>query len=465
MASARRSLLSARIHIQRAGAGVRHSHHATSPQRRDRQVSPKTGGGKAKRPVPIWLGTGLIAGAADDDPSAIGTYASVGARYGLSALWIAPLLLPMMYVVMYVSGKLGRVYGKGLFGALVDRFPRETVYPLAFLAVAGNLIEAAANLGGIGAAVALLVPMPPWSIVLVVATAITAVQIVGSYALLRRLFRWLTLALFAYIGAAVLARPDPIEVLRGTFIPTGVADLGFVAMLVACVGTSLSAYIYTWQSNQQVEERVENGARTPEGGRHVQPADLQRVRRDALAGVAYSNIILYFIIMATGATLHAAGRHDIDSAAQAASALEPVAGPAARWLFALGIVGVGFLAFPVMTTGAAYDIVQVLRAPGSLHRSPIQAPLFYSCIVLATLAAVLLNLLGFNPMRALVWSGIVQGLSVPPLLVMMMIMTGDRQMMGAHANSLTTRILGWGTAAVTGLLALGLAVFWIMSRR
>jgi Mn2+/Fe2+ NRAMP family transporter len=365
---------------------------------------------------------------------------------------------------MYVSSKIGRVYGKGLFSALHDRFPRKVVYPLAVVAVTGNLIEAAANLGGIGAALGLLIHIPAWIIVVVVALVITGVQVFGSYAVLRRIFRWLTLALFAYFGAALLAKPDIMQVIRGTFIPTGHADAAFVSMLVACIGTSLSAYVYTWQSNQQVEERIDAGEAVQTHGRGVEGSDLRRVKRDAIAGVAYSNIILYFIIMSTGATLHAAGQHDIDSAAQAAQALAPIAGTGARWLFALGIVGVGFLAFPVMTTGAAYDVVQVFQRPGCLHKTPTQAPLFYATIVVATTAAVGLNLLGFNPMRALVWSGIVQGLSVPPLLTMMMIMTGDPRMMGRHANGRLTRVLGWSTAVITALVAIALLALWILGK-
>ncbi|MEZ2416452.1 NRAMP family divalent metal transporter [Luteibacter sp. RCC_6_2] len=414
--------------------------------------------------LPRWLGSGVVTGAADDDPSAIGTYASAGARYGLGALWIAPVLLPMMYVVMYVSAKLGRVYGKGLFAAMLDRFPRAVVYPMAVLAFVGNVIEAAANLGGVGAAVNLLLPLPGWFVVVAVAAAVTGLQVLGSYMLLRRIFRWLTLALFAYVGAAIMARPDIGEVLRGTFVPSVELDAGFVAMLVACIGTSLSAYVYTWQSNQEVEERIAQGDSQPWRHRGASAASVALVRRDVIAGVAFSNIVLYFIIMSTGATLHASGQHDIDSAAQAARALEPIAGEGARWLFALGVIGVGFLAVPVMTTGAAYDLVQVLRKPGSLHQAPRQAPLFYATILVVTVAAVALNLLGFNPMRALVWSGIVQGFSVPPLLFLIMVMTGDKRMMGDRANGWLTRTLGWATTAVTGIATAVLVVLWVSGR-
>jgi Mn2+/Fe2+ NRAMP family transporter len=408
-----------------------------------------------------WLGSGVVTGAADDDPSAIGTYASTGAKYGLGALWVAPVLLPMMYVVMYVSAKLGRVYGKGLFAALLDRFPRKVVYPMALLAITGNVIEAAANLGGVGAALNLLLPLPVWSIVVCVALAVTGLQVLGSYALLRKIFRWLALILFAYVGAAVMAKPGLGEVLRGTFVPTMHWDAGFLAMLVACIGTSLSAYVYTWQSNQEVEERIAEGDPAPWDHRGASRASMAVVRRDVMAGVAFSNIVLYFIIMSTGATLHAAGQHDIDSAAQAAKALEPIAGAGAQWLFAFGVIGVGFLAIPVMTTGAAYDLVQVLGKPGSLHHQPGEAPLFYGSILVVTVLAIALNLLGFNPMRALVWSGIVQGFSVPPLLFLIMLMTGDRRMMGDRANGPVTRVLGWATTAITGCATVTLVVLWL----
>ncbi|MDR6935604.1 divalent metal cation transporter [Luteibacter sp. 3190] len=421
------------------------------------------GSGRSRRPL-RWLGGGVITGAADDDPSAIGTYASTGAKYGLGALWIAPVLLPMMYVVMYVSAKLGRVYGKGLFAAMLDRFPRGVVYPMAALAFIGNVIEAAANLGGVGAALNLLLPLPVWAWVAVVAVVVTGLQVLGSYDLLRRIFRWLALALFAYIAAAVMAKPDAMDVLRGTLARDVRFDAGFVGMLVACIGTSLSAYVYTWQSNQEVEERVDAG--DPDPSRHPGASDagMRVMRRDVVAGVAFSNIVLYFIIMSTGATLYANGQHDIESAAQAASALEPVAGSAARWLFALGVVGVGFLAIPVMTTGAAYDLVQVFRRPGSLHSAPREAPLFYGTILAVTVVAVALNLLGFNPMRALVWSGVVQGFSVPPLLLLIMIMTSDRRMMGDRANGTLTRVLGWSTVAITGATTVALVVLWATGR-
>jgi NRAMP (natural resistance-associated macrophage protein)-like metal ion transporter len=407
------------------------------------------------------VGSGVITGAADDDPSAIGVYASAGAKYGLSFLWIAPVLLPMMYGVVYLSSKLGQVYGKGLFDAIRDRFPRWVLYPILLGGVAGNVVEAAADLGGIAAALNLHVPLPIPLIAAIVAAIVLAMQWWGSYTLLRRVFRWLALALLAYAAAAVMAKPDLRQVLAGTLTPRVHFDETFLGLVVACIGTSLSAYIYTWQSNQEVEEEIAQGKRRWWQRRGATRAELRRTRRDVLVGMLFSNLILYFIIMATGSTLHPAGQTEIESAAHAADALRPLAGDAAGLLFIAGVVGVGVLAVPIMTTGAAYDLVQSLGKNGSLHDRPRDARLFYATIALVTACAVGINGLGFNPMKMLVWSGVIQGFSVPPLLVLMLIMTNDRRMMGDKVNGMGTNVLGIGTALVTFLAALFLVVSWL----
>jgi Mn2+/Fe2+ NRAMP family transporter len=406
------------------------------------------------------VGTGIITGAADDDPSAIGTYASAGAKFGLSFLWIAPVLLPMMYVVVYLSAKLGRVYGKGLFAIIRDRYPRWLLYPVMVGAITGNVIEAAANLGGIAASLNLLLPVPISLIVIAVSIGVLAFQWWGSYALLRNIFQWLTLALFAYVAAAFMAKPNLGEVVSSTLVPHIEFNGEFLSMIVACIGTSLSAYIYTWQSNQEVEEQIQEGKRTVAQRRDANERELDRIRRDVLIGMAFSNLILYFIILATGATLHASGKVEIETAAQAAAALEPLAGESAKILFAIGVVGVGCLAVPVMTTGAAYDLAQGLGRPSSLSARPSEAPLFYLTIAAVTVLAVLLNFLGLNPIRALVWSGIVQGFSVPPLLLIMMLLTNDTSVIGGRANSRFTNTLGWITTIATFAATACLVVSW-----
>lgn len=408
------------------------------------------------------FGTGVITGAADDDPSAIGTYASAGAKFGLGFLWIAPVLLPMMYAVVYLSAKLGQVYGKGLFAIIRDRYPRKVLFPLVIGAFIGNIIEAAANLGGIDAALNLLVPVPIPLIVTGAAVAIVAFQLLGSYALIRTIFQWLTLALFAYVAAAFLVKPEWGDVLSATLVPKFQFSTEFLSMTVACIGTALSAYVYTWQSNQEIEEQIEIGRRKLAQRKGATDGELRRVRRDVIVGMLFSNVILYFIILFTGVTLHPAGQTEIESAAQAAAALEPLAGEAAKYLFALGVVGVGFLAVPVMTTGAAYDLVQGIGREGSLNAKPSEAKLFYGTIAAVTVLAVGLNFLGLNPMRMLVWSGIVQGFSVPPLLFMMMLMTNDRKIMGERTNNWLTNLLGGVTTLAAFAATSALVVTWFL---
>jgi Mn2+/Fe2+ NRAMP family transporter len=424
---------------------------------RDPSAAPEV---KQNRGVFRLLGSSVVTGAADDDPSAIGTYASAGARFGLDILWIAPVLLPMMYVVTYLSAKIGQVYGKGLFACIRERFPAYVLVPMVTLAFVGNIIEAAADLGGIGAALNLLVPVPVPLLVVGVAGVIFAIQAFASYDLIRRVFRWLALILFAYVAAAILARPDPVEVIRRTVLPHLRFDAEFLAIVVACIGTSLSAYVYTWQSNQEVEEQIAIGRTRWAQRRGATKGEMKRTSRDVLTGMIFSNVILYFIILSTGVTLHPAGQHSIDTAAQAASALEPLAGSAAKYLFAAGVIGVGFLAVPVMTTGAAYDVVQGLGREGSLHDTPLGNRLFYGVIAVVTVLAVGLNFLGFNPMKALVWSGIVQGFSVPPLLLLMMLLTNRRDVVGARTNGRWTNLLGWTTTAATTLATGCLVVSW-----
>jgi len=254
------------------------------------------------------VGSGVITGAADDYPSAIGTYASAGARFGLSILWIAPVLLPMMYVVVYLSAKLGQVYGKGLFACIRDQFPRWVLLPLVILAIVGNIIEAAADLGGIGAALNLLIPIPIPLIVVGTAAIIFGIQYFGSYTLIKSIFRWLALILLAYVASAILAKPDPFEVLCNTIIPQVQFNAEFLSIVVACIGTSLSAYVYTWQSNQEVEEQIAMGRRRLWQRKCATRSEMKRTSRDVLIGMVFSNIILYFIILSTGATLHPAGQ-------------------------------------------------------------------------------------------------------------------------------------------------------------
>jgi Mn2+/Fe2+ NRAMP family transporter len=407
------------------------------------------------------LGLGLIAGAADDDPSAIGTYASAGAKLGPAFLWIAPAVLPMMAVVVYLSAKLGQVSGRGLFHVIRARYMPPLVYTVLIGVVIGNVIEAAADLGGMAAALHLLVPVPIRLIVVVTGIGIVLLQVFASYVAIRNVFRWLTLALLAYVASAILAKPDLAAVLRGTFVPRIEFTATFLTLVVAVLGTSLSAYLFTWQSNAEVEEEIAHGRSTLTARKGATHSELNETRRDVVLGMAFSSLIMYFVMLATGSTLHRTGPRDIETAAQAATALRPLAGSAASALFAIGIVGVGVLAVPVMTAGAAYDLVQAFGGRTSLHARPREAKGFYLTIALLTAAAIGLNFFGFNPMKALVWAGLVQGFSTPVLLVLLMQVTNDRTFMGENVNGRVANVLGWLTTGVVSAATIALLVTWL----
>jgi Mn2+/Fe2+ NRAMP family transporter len=259
----------------------------------------------------------------------------------------------------------------------------------------------------------------------------------------------------------VLSHPDIPEVVRGTFVPHFAWNSSSLAILVAIVGTSLSAYLYTWQSNEEVEEKIAAGQTTLRERRGTTDAALQTSLWDVIFGMLFSNVVMYSIILCTAATLFVAGQHDISTAAQAAQSLTPLAGRAAGLLFTLGIIGVGFLAIPVMTTGAAYDICQSLNRRNGLHYKPSEARFFYAAITLSTLAAMGLNFLGINPMRALVFAGIVQGFSTPPLMLLILIMTNRRSIMGDRVNGPLVNVLGSLTTLVIFGASAALVYTWI----
>src|SRR3954463_15010725 len=409
------------------------------------------------------LGLGLITGAADDDPSAIGTYAAAGAALGPGFLWTAPVTFPMMVAIVYLSSKLGQVCGKGLFDVIRDRYAPWVLRSALIGVIIGNTIEAAADIGGIAAAVGVLAPHVALPLIVVPTTvAILTLQVWGSYVLIRQIFRWLALALLAYVGAALMSSPNWSDVLRGTFIPTIQLNQRFLSLLVAVIGTTLSAYLYTWQSNQAVEEEIRLGRRHLHQRRGATEQELRQSRWDIAMGMLFSNIIMYFIILSTASTLHTAGRTEIASAAEAAQALKPLAGEAAGALFAIGVIAVGFLAVPIMTTGAAYDVCQAFGWKHGLHAKPSDAKGFYLLIVGFTVIAMCMNFFGFNPMRALVFAGIVQGFSTPPLMFLIMRMTGNRAIMGEAVNGRGITILGWTTTAAIFAATAGLVFPWIM---
>jgi NRAMP (natural resistance-associated macrophage protein)-like metal ion transporter len=407
------------------------------------------------------LGLGLITGAADDDCSAIGTYAQAGAQLGYKALWTAPVLLPMMIVVVYLSGKVGKVTGQGFFRVLHDHAPRWLTWVVLAGVVTGNVIEAGADLGGMAAALGILVPLPHWAIVLAVTAAVLILQVWGSYGLIRNVFRVLALSLLAYVISAFRSHPAWGEVARGTLFPSIGFDRNSLSILVALIGTTLSAYLYSWQANQEVEEKEAEGKHSLRQRRGASHDELKTSLLDVVFGMVFSNAVMYFIILSAAATLFASGQHNINSALDAARSLEPVAGKSAGLLFTLGIVGVGFLAVPVMTSGAAYDVSQTLGWISGLHHKPGYARRFYGAIAFFTLIAMGLNFIGIAPMRALVLAGIVQGFSTPPLMLLLLFVTNRRSIMGDKVNRPVANILGGLTAAVIFAASACLLYSWL----
>jgi NRAMP (natural resistance-associated macrophage protein)-like metal ion transporter len=408
------------------------------------------------------LGLGLITGAADDDPSAIGTYASAGASFGPSFLWTAPATCPMMFAVVYLCGKVGQVTGQGLFAIIRQHYPRWILYFLLVTAVSGNIVEAGADIGGMAAAINLLVPIPTGWIVVLIAAVILALQIWSSYATIRNIFRWLALTLLAYVGSAILAKPDWREVIRSTLIPSVHFNKEYLAMLVAVVGTTLSAYLYSWQSNLEVEEQISQGRRRLEDRAGVPTKEeLRYAGRDIALGMFFSNAIMFFIILSTAATLFKAGIKDISTAAEAAQALRPLAGDAAGLLFALGVIGVGFLAVPVMTAGAAYDVSQSFGWRHGMHWKSFEAKKFYGAIAVFTAIATCMNFFGINPIKALVYAGIVQGFTTPFLTLMVMLITNSRGIVGPWVNSKPINVLGWLTTAAMFASTAALVFTWL----
>jgi Mn2+/Fe2+ NRAMP family transporter len=280
--------------------------------------------------------------------------------------------------------------------------------------------------------------------------------------LIRKIFRWLALTLLAYVAAAFMSRPAWSDVWRGTLIPTIQFNQEYLSLLVAVIGTTLSAYLYTWQSNEEVEEEIAMGRTRLRDRRGATEEELRQSRWDIASGMLFSNVIMFFIILSTASTLHVAGKTEISTAAEAAEALKPVAGQAAGVLFAVGVVAVWILSVPIMTTGAAYDICQAFGWKHGLHARPADAKAFYALIVVITLIAMSMNFLGFNPMRALVIAGIVQGFSTPPLMFLIMRMTGSRSMMGDAVNGRAIAILGWVTTVAIFAATAGLVCTWFL---
>ena len=408
----------------------------------------------------LVLGPGVITGASDDDPSGVGTYAVAGASFGFATLWTTLITLPMMAATQFISAKVGMVTGMGLAGVLRRYYAPGVLYPAVIGLVIANTINAGADIGAIAAALNLLLPVPIAAMIVPIAAIIIALQVWGSYRLIAGVFKWITLALLAYIGAALFAKPHASEVLRGTFIPTFQFTSAFLSVLVAVLGTTISPYMWFWQANQEVEELIAIGQKRLWQRKGATDTELSYAAWDVNIGMVFSNLVAYFIILTTAATLFKAGKTDIKSAADAAEALRPLAGEAARILFALGLIGAGFLAAPILTGSAAFALSEAFGWKHGLDQKPQRAKEFYGVIAASTLVGMLINFVGINPIDALFWTAIINGFLTPPLLVLLMLISNNRKIMGDRVNGPGLNVVGWVTTAAMSGAAIALAMTW-----
>jgi NRAMP (natural resistance-associated macrophage protein)-like metal ion transporter len=403
------------------------------------------------------LGPGVITGAADDDPSGIATYSQAGAQFGYGLLWTQILTYPLMSAVQLVSAHIGRVTGAGLAKNLAASFPKWIVSLLVGILVLANSVNIGADLTAMAAGADLLVGGHTHVFVLLFALVSVLLQLFVPYHHYARVLKWLTLSLFAYIGVLLTVHTDWPAAFRGMIWPENFGREAIVTV-VALLGTTISPYLFFWQSSQEAEEIADEPRQKPlKGAPRGARRQFRRMRLDTLVGMALSNLVALAIIMAAAATLHRSGVTDIGTAAQAAEALRPIAGQFAFLFFALGLIGTGLLAVPVLAGSAAFAVSETRGWKGGLEYKPLQAVRFYTIIVAATAAGVVLDWANVNPIKALFWSAVLNGIAAAPLMVAMMILASRRSIMGKFVVSRPLAILGW---AATAVMAAATALFF-----
>jgi NRAMP (natural resistance-associated macrophage protein)-like metal ion transporter len=405
------------------------------------------------------LGPGLITGAADDDPSGIATYSQGGAQFGYSLLWTLFFTYPLMVGIQVVSARIGRVSGYGLAGNIRRHYPPAVLYSLVLLLLTANTINIGADLAAMADSVALLIGGPRHVYIVGFGLLCLALQVYVSYARYVRTLKWLTLTLFAYVGVVFTVDLAWIEVIRGAAIPVLRVSPDYLTAVVAIFGTTISPYLFFWQASQECEDlravKADKRLRDhpDQAARH-----LARIKIDTYLGMAFSNLIAFFIMLTTAATLHAHGVTDIQTSAQAAEALRPIVGNFAFLLFALGIIGTGLLAVPVLAGSAAFAVAESFRWRHGLDLSPTRGMRFYGVIAVATLIGVGLGFTRLDPIKALFFAAVINGVISAPIMAVMMRMASDPKIMGKFVVTRRLRMLGWFATAVMGLAVVAMFV-------
>ena len=410
-------------------------------------------GRKPKRSPLEVLGPGLVTGAADDDPSGIGTYSQVGAQFGYGLAWTMFFGFPLLAAIQAICARIGATTGKGIAQNLRQHYPPALLRAVVLMLLVANVINLGADLGAMGAVLALVSPGPVLAYTAAFGVVSVVLEVFISYTRYARILKWATLSLFAYVGVVFVADVPVGEAIYGTLVPSFTFDREHAMALVAIFGTTISPYLFFWQAGQEVEEQHRRHIKPL----HVSPrragAELKRIRTDTLVGMGFSHLVALFIIIATAATLHANGVRDIESAAQAAEALRPIAGDFAFALFATGIIGTGLLAVPILAGSAAYAVSETFGWTEGLDRKLREAKAFYGVIAVATAGGVALNFIGIDPMKALYLAAVVNGLLAPPLMVVTMLIARNRRIMGDLAVSGRLEVGGWLSTAVMWVVA------------
>jgi NRAMP (natural resistance-associated macrophage protein)-like metal ion transporter len=408
------------------------------------------------------LGPGLITGAADDDPSGISTYSVAGAATGYSMLWLTLISTPMMSVIQGMCARISMVNGEGLAALMRRRLPRWLAYALAGLVIIANTFNVGADIGGMAASTRLVIPVPVDALVFFFGIGLTATQMWLPYAVIVRIFKWLTAALLAYIVTAFVVRPPWGYVLLHFALPHLRFDSGWLSTMVGVLGTTITPYLFYWQSSLMVEEDKQAGKTSIKARRGTTRRELSTMHADVNTGMIYSNLVAFFVIVTTAATLGARGRHDIATAQQAAEALRPLAGPFAEVLFALGMVGTGMLAVPVLAGSSAYVAAQTFKFREGLNEPVQRAPRFYGIIAAGILIGIAMNLLRVDAIRALFWCAILNGIAAVPLIAVIVSFASSSKIMGEWRSSAAARLWGWATFVLMAGAAAGM--FYFMAR-
>jgi NRAMP (natural resistance-associated macrophage protein)-like metal ion transporter len=406
------------------------------------------------------LGPGLITGAADDDPGGIATYSVTGAAFGYAPLWTALFSFPLMTAVQMMCARLGMVTGEGLASVIRRHYPRKVLWSACALLVIANTVNIGADLGGMGQVTEMVTGIPSLFWTPLYAVMIGSFLVWSSYYTVARIFKWMTLILFAYVLAAFFAKPDWTAALRATVLPRVEWSGAYWATLVGIFGTTISPYLFFWQASQEVEEEREHGAVTLESRKGATDFELRKSRNDVVTGMFFSNVIMYFIILTTAATLHAHGKTSITTARDAAEALRPLAGNGAYWLFSLGLIGAGMLGVPVLAGSSAYAVSEGALWRGSLADRAGLSGKFYAVIGIGLGLGLGLDYAGFNAVSMLFWSAVLNGVLAPPLIIIVLLLTSNRKIMGKRSNPRWLAALGWITVAVMTAASCAMFVTW-----